>query len=143
MYVSLSAFQNSDPCRRESDLVLLVFVLRRAGKGEKGRGRREGGEGKQRKKKKEGRRRKEKEGEGRRRKEKEGEGRRRKEKEGEGRRREEKEGEGRRRKEKEGEGRGAGIVTTHSRDSCPMKRLWASVSHLETSVKGNGTRFLP
>ena len=68
MYVSLSAFQNSDPCRRESDLVLLVFVLRRAGKGEKGRGRREAKE-----KEEEGRRRKEKEGEGRRRKEKGGE----------------------------------------------------------------------
>ena len=91
MYVSCSAFQNSNSCRRESDLVLLVFVLRRAGKGEK----------------------------------------------------RSKEEEGRRREDNGGEGRGVGVVTTNSRDSCQMKRLQASVSHLETSVKGNGTRFLP
>ena len=54
--------------------------------------------------------------------------------------------EAKKKKEGEGrtmEGRGVGVVTTNSRDSCQMKRLQASVSHLETSVKGNGTRFLP
>ena len=58
----------------------------------------------------------------------------------------EEEEEGRRRKKGgEGrtmEGRGVGVVTTNSRDSCQMKRLQASVSHLETSVKGNGHQVL-
>ena len=40
VYISLGAFQNSDPCRGQSNLVLFVFVLKRGG-----RGRREGKEG--------------------------------------------------------------------------------------------------
>ena len=52
VYISLGAFQNSDPCRGQSNLVLFVFVLKRGG-----RGRREGKEGEGRGRGKEGERR--------------------------------------------------------------------------------------
>ena len=41
VYISLGAFQNSDPCRGQSNLVLFVFVLKRGGRGEKRGGREE------------------------------------------------------------------------------------------------------
>ena len=47
VYISLGAFQNSDPCRGQSNLVLFVFVLKRGGRGEKRKEGKigEGGEG--------------------------------------------------------------------------------------------------